>query len=505
MKKVVLAVAASIAIAASAGISAQNTPLLLAQVSTDQQEYQFIVDSWDGLDYQDFLTKYPNSPYAKEIKARFKELILWGQAQEENSQEAYQKYLDKTEYGKFTDQAKDAMEALRSQSMQREWQVAAATNSIEAYQDFKKKYPASQYVYEADKRINSIKALNEWDKIKDSGDIEVIEEFIYNYPSFPDMMFAKSRLHALKMEDYFDRNEIASASEEFDLIEIGSAVPESAMIAYGAVEEYNRFHKLSERSSESELLSFLSKYPGTQYKADVNNYIALNKAARFNTLSTKDDYNAALSFATGKTANIVQQYIKNNDKLISTEKALASKRRRDANGGWLGLVIEYLDANWNGRDELGLFRYDFGLKFRVGNYADRIQGAIGVKPGVGVWDFKGIFNRVGSDYDSGKVSAFFEMPIEAELKINLAKTGYSTWMYVDGRFDYNVIRQKEVERPAAFTVGLGWAGRTWDFLMYYGMQLGNVDEYLNQKPNPFNDNKTKSYFGISLSSSIRLY
>lgn len=504
--------AAFAALTTPAYSSAYNTQSLMTYEIPDYQErqaYENIVDSWNLGDYEDFLDEYPHSAFSNEIKSRINEIKLWNNARGLNTMDSYQNYLKNSQYGRYNQQAIAALEDIQAQITENEWRTTCGVNTIGAYQSFISRFPNAPQVPQAEARIENLKTQEEWNRIKDSDDVVLLEEFVTNYPDFQNIEFAKSRLHALRMSDYFDMNDIELASIEFDYITDEEAVPPSASIAYGIVQEYNAFKKLSPRSTESELKAFLSKYNGSQYQADVKNYIALNKASRFTTSSTKEEYDDALSYATNQTTrNQVQQMIKNNDKNISYEKKLARSYRRSANGGWMGLTFEYGDLSWNGRTTNGLMRYNFGVKFRIGNYADRVQLSLGVKPGVGIWDFEGIYVDDGYGYDKGKSSAFFEMPAEAELKINLVKTGSETWFFLDGRYDYNVIRKKEVQRPMGFRAGIGWAGHSWDFIMYYGMELGDIDpEYsmLNGHYNPFMDKKTASFFGISLSATVKLF
>lgn len=510
MKKIILMAILALAAGIPTETKAQSTFQLQSQTSPDQAEYNFIVDDWELKDYEDFLKKYPNSPYASEIRARVSELKLWNNAKGINTLDSYQNYLNSSKFGRFNRQAVSAMAQLEELAVEQAWNAACITNTIAAYENFIQNNPDAPQVAQARNRINVLKVDKAWEELKNTESAEEIEIFISQNPDFDRIDYAKSRYHALKMSDYFDQNLIDMASKELDLISDTTAIPESGQFAYNIVNEYNRFKKLSPSSSESDLMSFLRTYPTSSYQGEVRNYVALSKASKFNTSSTKEDYDMALSYATGKTREAVLAAQKANDKNISYQKALERKQRRNWNGGWMGLVIEYLDASWNGRTEAGLFRYDFGIKFRVGNYADRVQFAVGVKPGVGVWDFKGNLEVDEYGYEKEKSSAFFEMPIEAELKLNLCKTGYSTWMYLDGRFDYNVIREKKVQRPMGFRAGLGWGGHSWDFVMYYGMELGDIDkEFDPYLPsgilNPFVDKKTAMFFGISLGATVKLF
>ena len=531
MKKTVLTVASLIALTLPANISARSTAGLTAyepysstyqrndttqtyyyyqpQRATDEKGiYEDILDDWNLEDYQYFLNEYPRSQYAREIRSRVEEMQLWQNARNRDTLEGYQDYIRNSKYGRYNKQAIDAMDRLQAEQTEKDWKNACGINTVAAYQSFISQYPGAPQVAQANARIENLRTQEAWDRIKDSYDTDQLEQFIFDYPNFQDLEYAKSRLHAIKMEDYLDNNDIDMASQEFDYITMPEAVPETATFAYGIVEEYNGFRKLSPRSSETELQNFLTKYPGSKHIADVRNYIALNKANRFTTSSTKEDYENALFYATGNTRTAVQQAIKTNDRNISTEKARGRKMRRDSNGGWMGLTFEYIDLSWNGRTTNGVINYNFGIKFRLGNYGDRVQMSLGAKPGVGIWDFDGIYVADEYGYDKEKSSAFFEMPLEADLKLNLCRAGDSAWFFLEGCYQYNIIRKKEVQRPMGIRAGLGWAGYGWDIFFYYGREMGSIDEeyrFLNGYPNPFMDSKAVNYFGMSISATVKLF
>lgn len=476
--------------------------------SEERDDYNYIRDNWNLEQYENFLRDFPNSQFAPEIRARVNEIKLWEQTVRTNTEASYQNYLDNSRYGHYSSQAREAIAAIKQEVLDREWRTTCGINTKAAYQDFISRFPDASQVAQARARIRNIEEQEEWDKIKNSYDVNALQDFILRHPDFENIDYAQSRLHALRMENYLDTNDIDRAANEYEYITVMEAVPETSRFALGIVQEYDTYKKLSSRSPESELQDFIRKYPGSQYLVDVKNYLALNKASKFTTASTKLDYDTALSYATGSTRTAVQQAIKSNDKRISTEKAWTRKMNRAKNGGWVGMLFEYGDISWNGRSTNGLVNYNLGIKFRIGNYTDRVQFAIGAKPGIGIWDFDGIYATDDYGNDNERASAFFELPLEASLKANVCRSGSDAWFFVQGCFDYNIVREKKVERPMGFRVGLGWAGYSWDVFFYYGMELGNIDceySFLNGLPNPFMDKKTANYFGLSVAATVKLF
>lgn len=274
-------------------------------------------------------------------------------------------------------------------------------------------------------------------------------------------------------------------------------------MASGISDEASEFAGLSQLSSLEDLRDFLAKYPSSLYREEVNNYIALNLAGEFCSLSTDKDYQEAMRYASGETIIMVQEAINQNE---VTKKFIKSQRkslRRKENGGWVNLVLEWANFTWNGRIQDGLFQYNFGIKLKIGNQADPVQLALGPKLGVGVWDFKRVYRGVKpGEKPNTRFKNFFQLPLEVELKCNLARLGTSTRLFLDGRFDYYAIRKKEVQRPMSVNVGIGFAGHAADFVIFYGRALGNIDSkysLLYGYPNPFMDSRTANYFGLSVS------
>jgi hypothetical protein len=63
------------------------------------------------------------------------------------------------------------------------YQKAARINTIDAYEEFLKEYPDSQYTAEARDKIAKIKYREEYEEVKKAGESEVIEAFIQKYPN----------------------------------------------------------------------------------------------------------------------------------------------------------------------------------------------------------------------------------------------------------------------------------------------------------------------------------
>lgn len=424
-----------------------------------------------------------------------------------------EKHKQQREEKRIAEEKKKAAEAEALRRMKEAWDIASATNTLDSYRSFLQNYPTSEFDSIAKNNIYKIETQNEWNELKKSNDINALNTFVDNHPDFEYLQNVQSRLYALEGLKYYEEGNKETGIEKFKLVTLPDEVPLQAHDAYIDALQAIEYQKLSINSSENELTTYLSEFPHSVYVPEVKNYLAEKLASNFNLYSTQRNYDEALSLASGQTLNKVESAIIANEDKKEVWAIQQKKERRKENGGYGSILIEACDLTWNGRNMDGLFQYNFGVKLKFGNFADRVQFAVGVKPGVGVWDFKGVYNP--SKYDQyidvdlkPKPRSFFEMPVEAELRINLARLDSSSWFYIDGRYDYNLVRNKRVQTPMAFYAGFGFGGKYVDITFFYGRQLGSISsEYsiTNELPNPFMDSRNNNNFGLSISANIPIF
>lgn len=454
--------------------------------------------------YKDFIKKYPKDKrYTPEIKRRLTEKNLWKEATEKNTIESYEKYLKKTVLGWYTDNANERIQNIKDEQEKAVWESADKLGTIAAYEEYIKNNPQTKYVPEARTKIRVIQAAQEWDAIKNSENVDTIKSYIKKYPYEAQTPTAKKLVHELKGYEYYKNNDLLAAYDEFSQISIND-VDSSRKYAYKASKEYYEFKQLSEESPESDLHYFLNIYPYSVYKADVNNFIALNKAKKFDENSTEINYQEALSYAQNdSTKSIVNASIEENNQYIIEYKKAVKKRERAANGGWVNLGITVGDIGYNLKSgQNAKFYYNAGLLFGVGNYKDWIQFSVGLKAGVLLYDKRlkiGDTNppleTIGTrGYDEPEesesyISASFHLPAMAQLKINLFKSG----IFLMGRYEYNIVRDSNLEAPMAWTAGVGIGGRFLELSLFYRQDIGAPKVY---------DNDSNGFLGLSLTYNI---
>ena len=91
--------------------------------------------------YQQFIQQHPNDARVEQARNRInalKDEQAWTTAQNANTADAYQQYLQQEPNGMHAADAQDKVNGLQQSAA---WQSAKSTNTAAAYQDFLQKYP----------------------------------------------------------------------------------------------------------------------------------------------------------------------------------------------------------------------------------------------------------------------------------------------------------------------------------------------------------------------------
>ena len=255
--------------------------------------------------------------------------------------------------------------------------------------------------------------------------------------------------------------------------------------------EYNEYSKLVQNASEADLRSFMKKHPNSQYTDEVSNKLAVVKAMNFGDYASSDDYTQALSYAKNSyTRNTVKSYISMNKKKQKDRRNALKSQERHQNGGTVNFGLDFLNIGLNGLyDDCTVWYYNVGMILRFGNYKDRLQFAIGLKPGIlGYTEDVKIGNSYYGYGDKEDRKAF-HMPAVGQLKLNLFNISENSILFLYGKYKYNVVRIDNVEGEMAWGVGCGMGWKHFDCSIFYSQDIGNVRklQYKNQ-----------NYFGISM-------
>lgn len=456
----------------------------------EQSRYNTVVDSRDLSKYRQFISDYPYSSYTPEIKRRADEIRLWNSARSTNTIASYESYIKKSAYHWYDSQAKENIESLRRAQEKKAWEAVMARNTIEAYQEYLRDNPNTGYRADAERAINRLQGAAAWKGVAASGTLDDYLNFVARYPYAAEVSIAEKHIHELRGKQYYLNNNLSAAYNEFSNLSRADVSYENKA-AYDAAVEYHEYSQLGKYSSESSLQSFLRRYPNSKYYSQVSNLLAISKASALGDYASDSDYNLALSYARDeKTRNSVKSYIEQNKNKQKQREREWKSWQRERNGGTFNLGLDFMDLGYNCEsDEGSILYYNLGLMLRIGNYADRVQFAVGLKPGIIYYDRFEEYDYYYYDYYYEEGETSFHMPIVAQLKLNLFKTSENSRFFVYGQYQYNTVRVEDIESEMSWCAGAGIGWKHFDMSMYYRKDIGNPENDWYSKQN---------YVGLSL-------
>lgn len=118
----------------------------------------------------------------------------WQRAQAENSEAAWQAFLEKHPKGEWAQKAQAELDAIKDQ---RDWDSALATDTIEAYNSYLLAHPTGRHMGESRQRIAELETSAAWDSAVAAGTREALEDFLVRYADAPQAEQARSQLAAM--------------------------------------------------------------------------------------------------------------------------------------------------------------------------------------------------------------------------------------------------------------------------------------------------------------------
>ena len=458
-----------------------------------QQEsarYNAILDSKDLSKYNQFINDYPRGSKTPEIRKRAQEVKSWNDAKNQNTIASYEQYLNATNYHWYDNEANQSIRSIKQKAEKDKWDKVVAINTISSYQNYIQNNPTSGYKQDAEKAINRLQGQQAWNRIKSTENISELQNFISSYPHAVEVSTATAKLHELKCVQHYNEGNLGSAYSEFSNL-TRDKISYANRKAYDDVMEYNEYSQLGHYASEAALLSFMRKYPNSKYADNVSNKIAVAKARNFGDYASSYDYNQALSYAKDSyTKNSVQSYISMNKKKQKERRNALKSWERKQNGGTVNLGLDFLDLGLNGAyDDCTLWYYNVGLMLRFGNFKDRVQFAIGLKPGIFGYTEEVYSGGYYYDYYDTENRTAFHMPIVGQLKLNLFNTSENSRFFIYGKYQYNAVRVEDIEAEMSWGAGCGIAWKHFDWAFYYRQDIGSGRNL---------DYKNQHYIGMSM-------
>lgn len=394
------------------------------KLKEDQDYYELVCSKETVQAYQDYLRKYPNGQHALEARGRIEDMELWQKAKATNTIEAYRNYLDNSKNKSFAQLANDAITDLESKDS---WEIIKHTTSRRDIEDFILKYPKSSCIPDATKRHDELLAV-----------------------------------------EAYEQGNLQRAYEKFEAAGGRYSIEPSNRVKFDECVEYVDFRRLNMSSKESDLLSFLKRYPSSKYYNQVSNMIAIEKAKNFSMYIYASPYqfDEALSYAKDETTRAtVKKYI---NQVKNSHRTYERQRKARARKAWwkgrvkLGWNIFNCGVNLGGDN---LVHIGSGLRLRLGNYSDKLNFILGLDYQYYYLNFK--------DYRVNNIGIHQGMGI-ANLRFNLAEVLMRSSFYLGcaGNFPFytsgNHVKDEALNKtPISIEPQIGIQGKGWDFGLYY--------------------------------------
>lgn len=417
-------------------VTEANSKIRGLELKSEKDAYNYACKAGTIDAFRGFLKKYPQSQYTENVQKRIKDFDLWSVAKKNNTIQAYNSYLQNSQYKTFAKEAKAAIE--------------------------------------------DITAVSEWQNVKTTTSLAEVQAYIQRYPNASSISDAQKKEHELKGVQYYNNGNLASAYREFTEAGGKYALSSNNRTAFDKCLEYHNFSLLSSYSKESDLSDFLTKYPNSTYSTQVSNWIAIAKAKEFSMFTGEYSYKSTLAYAKDEsTRNQVKNYYESKQREYSQYKKEQRRIKRRRDGGIINLGIEISDIAFNtvyGDDNYDIdyiVYYNVGLGVKLGNYKSPLQLEIGAKPGLSVY-------TLWYEYED-ETKTTFHLPLYARLKIGLAG-GHSSKWYIDGIGYYNIIKKSYLEGDYSISGGFGVSWRHWDWrILYYKQDIGTRHTYGDYK------------------------
>ena len=400
---------------------------------------------------------------AKVAERQRMERVNYERACKKGTIEALKEYIGLYPNGRYTDDAKKRIADYKA------WSTACNANTIDAYNTYIETSEYKAFSEAAKDSITEIESIATWNSIMDVPSLSAIEEFIHTYPNSSRIGEAQCVKHELTAVNLHGDGCYKDALEEFD------AAGGRLCLAAANVPKYDEcIEEVDYQSTNDDMISltvFLRKHPQSKHCKDVSNRLAILKAKQLDYTSDVNEYNDATNYVRDvETRRIVESYINAAERQRASYERRQRARRIKANGGYVMLGIETCDFLVGVADFMDSYvlSYNVGVSMKIGNYKAPVQLEVGIKPGIMYW-------TDDDDYELCR----FHMPVYAKLKLNIASIKDNCKFYIAGIGFYNAVRDDDVEGKFSVGGGFGVAWRKQDLFFYYKQDLKEEKDYYN--------------------------
>jgi outer membrane protein assembly factor BamD (BamD/ComL family) len=146
--------------------------------------------------YEKYLADYPNGMFTKKAHDRM-DAVLWEEVQASNTRESYQNYLTKNPRVPHVAQARAWLDDLELKI----WDDAKTADQRKKYSEYLTQYPEGKYAFEANKRLQD-KEEQSWQEAQTADTVNAYRDFIREYSESEHVSQAKKILLDYENRDW---------------------------------------------------------------------------------------------------------------------------------------------------------------------------------------------------------------------------------------------------------------------------------------------------------------
>lgn len=118
----------------------------------------------------------------------------WQKAEAENTEAAYQSFMDKYPEGEWAQKAQSQLDAIKDTQ---DWENAQTADAIQAYNNYLLEHTTGAHMGEARQRISELETEAAWSAAQAAGTQEALDDFLIRYADAPQAEQARAMLAAL--------------------------------------------------------------------------------------------------------------------------------------------------------------------------------------------------------------------------------------------------------------------------------------------------------------------
>ena len=348
------------------------------------------------------------------------------------------------------------------------WQKAKEQNTISAYNDYLSQSSVLVYKNDAKAAITTVRSEIDWNNCKAGNDEDKLDSFIQTYPASKYVNQAKYYLNILKGERYYASGNYDLAYSHLNEADKFNSLTGTPAEYLKIIKEKREFESVINSSSISIVRNYLNSLSiSSPYYEQTSNRLAVLLSFTLSTYSSDYSMNEALSYAkddaTKATVKRAINKVKADRAYYDHIARVAARKAWWKNRfmfGWNIFHIDYLE---------NIMSVGSGLRFRFGRWNDPVNLLWGAE-----YSYIMYTDEVtSSSWDSDAVlTVAHTIEVPVGLRFNLFKSGMYSKFYIgcNAAFGFTLLEGEDFnvnKRNFSIEPQFGFASKNLDFGIYY--------------------------------------